>query len=37
VDLSRWTGKKIALVLRVDAGATSTQDWAVWVKPRLSR
>ncbi len=37
VDLSRWAGKKIALVLRVDAGATSTQDWAVWIKPRLTR
>ncbi len=37
VDLSRWSGKKINLVLRVDAGNTSTQDWAVWVKPRLSR
>jgi hypothetical protein len=36
VDLSRWAGKKIALLLRVDAGATSTQDWAVWVKPRLT-
>lgn len=37
VDLNRWAGQKIALVLRVDAGATSTQDWAVWVKPRLTR
>jgi hypothetical protein len=37
VDLSRWAGKKINLILRVDSGATSTQDWAVWVKPRLSR
>ncbi len=37
VDLSRWAGKKISLILRVDAGATSTQDWAVWVKPRLTR
>jgi hypothetical protein len=37
VDLSRWAGKKINLILRVDSGASSTQDWAVWVKPRLSR
>jgi hypothetical protein len=37
VDLNRWAGQKIALVLRVDAGATSTRDWAVWVKPRLAR
>lgn len=37
VDLSRWAGKKINLILRVDAGSSSTQDWAVWVKPRLTR
>jgi hypothetical protein len=36
LDLSRWAGRNISLVLRVDAGATSAQDWAVWVKPRLS-
>lgn len=37
VDLSRWAGKKINLILRVDSGSSSTQDWAVWVKPRLTR
>jgi|LGVF01.1.fsa_nt_gb hypothetical protein len=37
VDLSRWAGKKINLIMRVDAGNNSTQDWAVWVKPRLTR
>lgn len=37
VDLSRWAGKKINLIMRVDAGNNSTQDWAVWVKPRLTK
>lgn len=36
-DLSRWAGKKVQLVLRVRSGNTSDQDWAVWVKPRLTR
>ena len=36
-DLSRWSGKKVQLVLRVLAGKTSEKDWAVWVKPRLSK
>ena len=34
-DLSSWAGKKIQIVLHVSAGKTSTQDWAVWVNPRL--
>jgi len=34
-DLSSWAGKKIQIVLNVSAGKTSTQDWAVWVNPRL--
>lgn len=37
VDLSRWAGRKINLIMRVDAGSNSTQDWAVWVKPRLTK
>ncbi len=36
-DLSRWSGKQIRLVLRVRAGNTANQDWAVWVKPRLTK
>ncbi|MFP3869532.1 MAG: hypothetical protein ACLFVT_01450 [Syntrophobacteria bacterium] len=36
-DLSAWAGKEVRLILRVDAGNSSAQDWAVWVKPRLSR
>ncbi len=36
-DLSRYAGKKIQIVLRVRAGQTSKQDWAVWVKPRLTK
>jgi len=36
-DLSKWAGKKVRIILRVDAGGTSTQDWAVWVKPSLTK
>lgn len=35
-DLSAWAGKKVNLVLRVHTGRTSSQDWAVWVNPRLA-
>ncbi len=34
-DLTSWAGKKVQFVLRVEAGSSSAQDWAVWVKPRL--
>ena len=34
-DLSKWAGKTVQILLRVKAGKTSTQDWAVWVNPRL--
>ena len=36
IDLSSWAGKKIQILLQVNAGNTSTQDWAVWVYPRLT-
>lgn len=36
-DLSGYAGKKVQIVLRVRAGQNSKQDWAVWVKPRLSK
>ncbi|MBN2419511.1 MAG: hypothetical protein JXL81_09025 [Deltaproteobacteria bacterium] len=35
-DLSSWAGKEIQIILEVGAGKTSTQDWAVWVYPRLT-
>jgi hypothetical protein len=35
--LSKWAGKKVQIELRVSAGNTSTHDWVVWVKPRLSK
>ncbi len=35
-DLSRFAGQKVALILYVSAWRTSTQDWAVWVAPRLT-
>jgi hypothetical protein len=35
-DLSRFHGMKGTIALSVEAGEnSSTQDWAVWVKPRL--
>lgn len=36
-DLSRWRGKKIRILLIVRAGNSAYHDWAVWVKPRLSK
>ena len=35
-DLSRWAGKKVSILLRVDSGSSSIHDYAVWVKPRLT-
>ena len=35
-DLSRWAGKKINIILRVDSGSNSIHDYAVWIKPRLT-
>jgi hypothetical protein len=32
-DLSKWANQDIQLELRVDAGASSGQDWAAWVNP----
>ncbi len=34
-DLSRWSGKTVSIVLRVDAGGTATRDLSVWASPRL--
>lgn len=34
-DLSKWAGKTVSILLRVNAGKTSAQDWAVWVNPIL--
>ncbi len=33
VDLSAYAGKNVVLFIQVDAGASSAQDWAVWVSP----
>jgi len=38
VPLSTWRGKKItAFYLRVNAGASSTQDWALWTSAVIYR
>jgi len=34
-DLSWLAGRSCRLELRVDAGKTSSQDWAIWVAPRI--
>ncbi len=34
-DLSRWAGRTISVILRVNAGTSAVNDWAVWVNPRL--
>ncbi len=35
LDLSRYAGKVVTLMMRVDAGSTATQDTAVWIAPRF--
>lgn len=34
-DLSHLSGKQVRIELRVDAGAGSGRDWAVWADPRI--
>lgn len=34
-DLSHLAGQRVGIELRVDAGTSSGQDWAVWVAPRI--
>ncbi len=34
-DLSHLAGRRVGIELRVDAGPSSDQDWAVWVGPRI--
>lgn len=36
IDLAHLAGKIVSIELRVDAGGTSTEDWAAWVAPRIS-
>jgi len=36
VDLSAYAGQQAAFMLIVNAGASSAQDWAVWVNPVVS-
>ncbi len=36
VDLSAWQGYEASFSLSVYAGASSAQDWAVWVQPVIS-
>ena len=34
-DLSHLAGQSVGIELRVDAGPSSGQDWAVWIRPRI--
>jgi len=36
VDLSPYAGRQVEFMLLVDAGASSAQDWAVWVNPVIA-
>ncbi len=36
VDLSAYAGQSATMFIQVDAGATSSQDWAVWVNPLVA-
>lgn len=35
VDLSRFSGEAGTLILEVGANGDSTQDWLVWINPRI--
>ncbi len=35
IDLARFAGQKVYFELRIDAGASSGQDWSIWVNPRI--
>ncbi len=37
IDLNSYAGQRGEMVLRVNAGASAGQDWAVWVEPRIAR
>jgi len=37
IDLSSYAGQSGEMVLRVNAGDSAGQDWAVWVEPRIAR
>jgi hypothetical protein len=34
-DLSAYAGQQVQIELRADAGPDASQDWAVWVNPRI--
>lgn len=36
VDLTSLKGKTVEFILQVSANGTSSQDWAVWVKPQIA-
>ena len=35
INLDRYAGQNVSIVLQVNAINTSTQDWTVWVNPRI--
>ena len=35
LNLDRYAGQNVEIVLQVNALRTSTQDWAVWIDPRI--
>ena len=35
INLDKFASQDVSLVLQVNATNTSTQDWAVWVNPRI--
>jgi hypothetical protein len=37
IDLSAYGGKKVMAVLRVEAGADSDRNYALWIEPRISQ
>jgi len=37
ISLAKWAGQKADFILKVEAGSTSSQDWATWVEAKVVR
>jgi hypothetical protein len=37
IDLSAYNGKKVMMILRVEAGADPDKNYAVWIEPKISQ
>jgi len=37
IDLSAYGGRKIMVILRVEAGADPDNNYALWIEPKISQ